>query len=200
MMTTLATGALEAGIPLFLEDNLGLNAAWIGAVLLVMVIAQGIGGWMWGALVDKNGPVRYMTIGWYVVTVAMLAAGYVAHSISDTTLAAYCIIVILGIFQFAISAAQVPMLPMVDAATSQVYGKGGAGLAFGAFGTAWAAGTIVGPMVIGPVYDYTHSWGITLGILAIPMFIGLIITVSNRQLLDDCYNSEMSKRLDSEEF
>ena len=198
MMTTLATGALEAGIPLFLEDNLGLNAAWIGAVLLVMVVAQGIGGWMWGALVDKNGPVRYMTIGWYVVTVAMLAAGYVAYSISDTTLAAYCIIVILGIFQFAISAAQVPMLPMVDTATSQVYGKGGAGLAFGAFGTAWAAGTIVGPMVIGPVYDYTNSWGITLGILAIPMFIGLVITLTNRQLLDDCYNSEMSKRFESE--
>lgn len=198
MMTTLATGALEAGIPLFLEDNLGLNAAWIGAVLLVMVVAQGFGGWMWGALVDKNGPVRYMTIGWYVVTVAMLAAGYVAHSISDTTLAAYCIIVILGIFQFAISAAQVPMLPMVDAATSQVYGKGGAGLAFGAFGTAWAAGTIVGPMVIGPVFDYTNSWGITLGILAIPMFIGLVITLTNRQLLEDCYNSEMSKRLESE--
>lgn len=198
MMTTLATGALEAGIPLFLEDNLGLNAAWIGAVLLVMVVAQGFGGWMWGALVDKNGPVRYMTIGWYVVTVAMLAAGYVAHSISDTTLAAYCIIVILGIFQFAISAAQVPMLPMVDAATSQVYGKGGAGLAFGAFGTAWAAGTIVGPMIIGPVFDYTNSWGITLGILAIPMFIGLVITLTNRQLLDDCYNSEMSKRLESE--
>ena len=197
MMTTLATGALEAGIPLFLEDNLGLNAAWIGAVLLVMVVAQGMGGWMWGALVDKNGPVRYMTIGWYVVTVAMLAAGYVAHSISDTTLAAYCIIVILGIFQFAISAAQVPMLPMVDTATSQVYGKGGAGLAFGAFGTAWAAGTIVGPMVIGPVFDYTNSWGITLGILAIPMFIGLVITLTNRQLLDDCYNSEMSKRLES---
>ena len=198
MMTTLATGALEAGIPLFLEDNLGLNAAWIGAVLLVMVVAQGIGGWMWGALVDKNGPVRYMTIGWYVVTVAMLAAGYVAYSISDTTLAAYCIIVILGIFQFAISAAQVPMLPMVDTATSQVYGKGGAGLAFGAFGTAWAAGTIVGPMVIGPVYDYTNSWGITLGILAIPMFIGLVITLTNRQLLGDCYNSEMSKRFESE--
>ena len=198
MMTTLATGALEAGIPLFLEDNLGLNAAWIGAVLLVMVVAQGIGGWMWGALVDKNGPVRYMTIGWYVVTVAMLAAGYVAYSISDTTLAAYCIIVILGIFQFAISAAQVPMLPMVDTATSQVYGKGGAGLAFGAFGTAWAAGTIVGPMVIGPVYDYTNSWGITLGILTIPMFIGLVITLTNRQLLDDCYNSEMSKRFESE--
>ena len=90
------------------------------------------------------------------------------------------------------------MLPMGDTATSQGYGEGGAGLAFGAFGTAWAAGTIVGPMVIGPVYDYTHSWGITQGILAIPMFIGLIITISNRQLLNDCYNSEMSKRLESE--
>ena len=120
--------------------------------------------------------------------------------IADAVLAAYCIIVILGIFQFAISAAQVPMLPMVDAATTQVYGKGGAGLAFGAFGTAWAAGTIVGPMVIGPVYDYTDSWGITLGILAIPMAIGLIITLTNRQLLSDCYNSEMSKRLESNDM
>ena len=79
-----------------------------------MVVAQGLGGWMWGVLVDRNGPVKYMTFGWSVVTVALLAAGYVAHSISDVTLAAYCIIVILGIFQFAISAAQVPMLPMVD--------------------------------------------------------------------------------------
>ena len=197
-MTTLATGALEAGIPLFLEDNLGLNAAWIGAVLLVMVVAQGLGGWMWGALVDRNGPVKYMIFGWWIVTIAMLAAGYVAYSISDATLVAYCIIVILGIFQFAISAAQVPMLPMIDTATSQVYGKGGAGLAFGAFGTAWAAGTIIGPMVIGPVFDYTGSWGITLGILAIPMFAGLVITVTNRQMLRECYNSEMSKRLESE--
>tara|TARA_B110001452_G_scaffold259392_1_gene255692 strand:- start:4129 stop:5385 length:1257 start_codon:yes stop_codon:yes gene_type:complete len=198
MLTTLATGALEAGIPLFLADSLSLNAAWIGGVILVMVVAQGLGGWMWGVLVDRNGPVKYMTFGWAVVTVALLAAGYVAHSINDVTLAAYFIIVILGIFQFAISAAQVPMLPMVDAATTQVYGKGGAGLAFGAFGTAWAAGTIIGPMVIGPVYDYTNSWGITLGILAIPMAMGLIITVGNGQLLTDCYNSEMSKRLDSE--
>ena len=92
-MTTLATGALEAGVPLFLDENLGLNAAWIGAVLLVMVIAQGMGGWIWGALVDRNGPVRYMVFGWYIVTFAMLAAGYVAYSISDAVLAAYCIIV-----------------------------------------------------------------------------------------------------------
>ena len=198
MMTTLATGALEAGVPLYLEESLGLNAAWIGAVLLVMVVAQGTGGWIWGALVDKNGPVRYMIFGWYIVTAAMLAAGYVAHSISDSALAAYCIIVILGIFQFAISAAQVPMLPMVDTATSQVYGKGGAGLAFGAFGTAWAAGTIVGPMVIGPVFDTTNSWGITLGILAIPMFAGLLITLTNKQMLAECYESEMSKRFESE--
>ena len=197
-MTTLVTGALEAGVPLFLDENLGLNAAWIGAVLLVMVIAQGMGGWIWGALVDRNGPVRYMVFGWYIVTFAMLAAGYVAYSISDAVLAAYCIIVILGIFQFAISAAQVPMLPMIDTATSQVYGKGGAGLAFGAFGTAWAAGTIIGPMVIGPVYDYTGSWGITLGILAIPMVCGLLITLSNRELLAECYDSEMSKRHESE--
>ena len=63
MLTTLATGALEAGIPLFLADSLSLNAAWIGGVILVMVVAQGLGGWMWGVLVDRNGPVKYMTFG-----------------------------------------------------------------------------------------------------------------------------------------
>ena len=54
-------------------------------------------------------------------------------------------------------------------------------------------------MVIGPVYDYTGSWGITLGILAIPMLCGLLITLSNRELLAECYDSEMSKRLESEQ-
>ena len=52
--------------------------------------------------------------------------------------------------------------------------------------------------MIGPVFDYTNSWGITLGILAIPMLAGLIITIFNSQLLHDCYSEEMEKRLESE--
>ena len=194
MMTTLATGALEAGVPLFLGEELGLNSGWIGAVLLVMVLAQGAGGWLWGTLVDKNGPVRYMIIGWSLVTISLISAGLVAWKITDSALAAYYILIILGVFQFAIAAAQVPMLPMVDTATSQAYGKGGAGLAFGAFGTAWAAGTIIGPMKIGPVYDYTNSWALALGILAVPMAIGLLITLRNKEMLSDCYASEMANR------
>jgi DHA1 family tetracycline resistance protein-like MFS transporter len=195
MMTTLATGALEAGVPLFLGEELGLSSGWIGAIILVMVLAQGAGGWLWGTLVDKNGPVRYMIIGWSLVTISLISAGIVAWKITDSVLAAYYIIVILGVFQFAIAAAQVPMLPMVDTATSQAYGKGGAGLAFGAFGTAWAAGTIIGPLIIGPVYDYTNSWAVALGILAVPMAIGLLITLRNKEMLSDCYTSEMANRV-----
>ena len=37
-ITTVATGALEAGVPLFLDDSLGLSSAEIGGVLLVMVL------------------------------------------------------------------------------------------------------------------------------------------------------------------
>jgi DHA1 family tetracycline resistance protein-like MFS transporter len=194
MMTTLATGALEAGIPLFLGESLGLNSGWIGAVLLVMVLAQGAGGWLWGTLVDKNGPVRYMIMGWSLVTISLISAGFVAWKVTDSVAAAYYILIILGIFQFAIAAAQVPLLPMVDTATSQAYGKGGAGLAFGAFGTAWAAGTIIGPLIIGPVYDYTNSWAFALGVLAVPMAIGLLITLRNKEMLSDCYASEMANR------
>ena len=106
MMTTLATGALEAGVPLFLGDSLGLNSGWIGAVLLVMVLAQGAGGWLWGTLVDKNGPVRYMIIGWSLVTISLISAGIVAWKVTDSVIAAYYLLIILGAFQFAIAAAK----------------------------------------------------------------------------------------------
>ena len=90
------------------------------------------------------------------------------------------------------------MLPMIDTATTQAYGGGSAGLAFGAFGTAWAAGTIIGPMLIGPVLDYSHSWAITFGVLALPMVIGLIITIANGHVLNSCYEAEMSMRKESQ--
>ena len=53
-ITTLATGALEAGGPLFLDEKLGLKPAAIGGVLLVMVFTQGMGSLFWGKLVDKK--------------------------------------------------------------------------------------------------------------------------------------------------
>jgi MFS family permease len=159
-----------------------------------MVLAQGIGGWVWGAKVDRKGPVRYMKIGWVVVTISLIGAGLVAHYVSDIILAAYLIMIILGAFQFTIAAAQVPMLPMIDTATTNAYGEGSAGLAFGAFGTAWATGTIIGPLIIGPMYDLTNSWGLTIGVLAIPMAFGLWLTLKNQEMLTECYNTEMGKR------
>ncbi len=198
VLATMATGALEAGIPLFLAESLKLGPAWIGGVLLVMVLAQGMGGWIWGAKVDRKGPVRYMKLGWTVVTIALIGAGLVAHYVSDVVLAAYFIMIILGAFQFTIAAAQIPMLPMIDTATTNAYGEGSAGLAFGAFGTAWATGTIIGPLIIGPMYDATNSWGLTIGVLAIPMVFGLLLTLKNQEMLTECYNAEMGKRSESE--
>ena len=193
-ITTLATGALEAGAPLFLHDSLGLSTAAIGGVLLVMVLTQGLGSMFWGRLVDKRGPTRYMTIGWLVVSVSLISVG-VAGKMLDGMMAILAMLVLLGIYQFAIAAAQIPMLPMIDTAATQAYGDGNPGLAFGAFGTAWAAGTIVGPMIVGPFYDLFNSWPIALGMLGLPAIVGLVITVRNKQMLADCYASEMEKRL-----
>ena len=197
VLATIATGALEAGIPLFLADGLGMGSAKIGLVILVMVLVQGLGGWVWGIQVDKKGPVRFMIFGWIIVTITLLACGYVATDLSNKS-AIWLIIGILAVFQFSIAATQVPMLPMIDTATTQAYGSGSAGLAFGAFGTAWAAGTMIGPMLIGPVLDYSGSWAITLGILAIPMIIGLVITIANGHDLNRCYEAEMSMRKESQ--
>ena len=196
-LATIATGALEAGIPLFLAEGLGMGSGMIGLVILVMVLVQGLGSWIWGIQVDKKGPVRFMIFGWIIVTITLLACSYVATDLSNKS-SIWLIIGILAAFQFSIAATQVPMLPMIDTATTQAYGSGSAGLAFGAFGTAWAAGTIIGPLLIGPVLDYSGSWAITLGMLAIPMIIGLMITIANGHVLNSCYEAEMSMRKESQ--
>ena len=196
-ITTLATGALEAGGPLFLNDELGLKPAAIGGVLLVMVFTQGIGSLFWGKLVDKNGPTRYMLMGWMVVTISLAMVGVLGFQLSGKQ-AIIAMIIMLGIYQFAIAATQIPMLTMIDAAANQAYGSGNPGLAFGAFGTAWAAGTIVGPLIVGPVYDLSGSWPLSLGLLCVPALFGFILTFRNQDILNECYNSEMSNRLEAE--
>jgi len=194
MVTTIATGALEAGVPLFLSDELQLGSAMIGGVLLVMVLMQGIGSLVWGKLVDKRGPTRYMVIGWSLVVVSLAGVGVFGWKLEGVAAIA-SMILLLGIFQYSIAAAQIPMLPMIDTAATQACGEGNPGLAFGAFGTAWAAGTILGPLLVGPVYDISNSWPLALGLLAVPATFALIMTLRNKEMLHDCYASVMEERV-----
>ena len=192
-ITTVATGALEAGVPLFLDDSLGLSSAAIGGVLLVMVLMQGLGSVVWGRWVDRHGPTRYMLIGWCFVVLSLLGVGLVGYVLTGN-LAVFAMIGLLGTFQFFIAAAQIPMLPMIDTATNRALGEGNPGLAFGVFGAAWAAGTIVGPLLVGPVFDAFQSWPVALGGLALPAFGALMLTLTNRHLLHECYDVEIQKR------
>jgi MFS family permease len=198
-LSTLATGALEAGVPLFLSDEpLSMSVGWIGATILLLVVLQGGGSWWWGRLVDKRGPVRYMLIGWSGVSIALMAAAVIILLNPENLGMMIIVVGFMAMFQFSVAAAQVPVLPMIDTATCQAYGRGGAGLAFGAAGTVWAAGAIVGPMMIGPVLDLTGSWALTFGLLVIPCSIGLVITMRNREILEECYFSEMKNRSSEE--
>ena len=192
-ITTVATGALEAGVPLFLDDSLGLSSAEIGGVLLVMVLMQGIGSVVWGRLVDKKGPTRYMIIGWSCVVLSLLGVGVVGALVTGE-MAIFGMIALLGGFQFSIAAAQIPMLPMIDTATNRALGEGNPGLAFGVFGAAWAAGTILGPLLVGPVFDVFGSWALALGGLAVPAFGALLLTLVNKEILGECYDTEIAKR------
>ena len=192
-ITTVATGALEAGVPLFLDDTLGLSSAEIGGVLLVMVLMQGIGSVVWGRLVDRKGPTRYMVIGWTFVVLSLVGVA-ATGALLKGDVAVFAMIGLLGAFQFSIAAAQIPMLPMIDTATNRALGEGNPGLAFGVFGAAWAAGTILGPLLVGPVFDLFGSWALALGGLAIPALGALLITLVNREVLRDCYETEINKR------
>ncbi|DAC10001.1 MAG TPA: MFS transporter [Candidatus Poseidoniales archaeon] len=194
-ITTLATGALEAGVPLFLDDALGLSAAQIGGVLLVMVLMQGLGSVIWGRWVDRNGPTRYMLIGWLFVSLALLGVGLVGQVLTGTA-AVLAMIVLLGTFQFFIAAAQLPMLPMIDPAPRRALGEGNPGLAFGVFGAAWAAGTILGPLLVGPMFDAFSSWALALGCLCVPALGALAMTYGNQDVLHECYAEEIQKRIE----
>ena len=192
--TALATGALEAGIPLLLsEPPHDMGPGGISLVLLVLVLLQGVGGWWWGRQVDRTGPTRWMIFGWVGVTIGLVAAG-VMSAVIDNKMGLVMLVAMLGIFQFSVAAAQIPMLPMIDAATSRAYGTGSAGLAFGAFGTAWAAGTLIGPLFIGALHDLTGEWSLSLGLLAIPGIMGIWLTLANREELRSCYDEEMERR------
>lgn len=192
-LTTVATGALEAGVPLFLDDELGLNPAQIGGVLLSMVLMQGLGSVLWGRLVDLHGPTRYMMLGWVIALVALIGVAWAGWWFTGRT-TVVAMIVMLGLFQFSIAAAQIPMLPVIDTATHRALGAGHLGLAFGAFGAAWGAGTIVGPLLVGPMYDLTGSWPLAIGALAIPTAVALWITVRHRDEIEACYLDEMNRR------
>ena len=161
-----------------------------------MVLMQGLGSLIWGKLVDRNGPTRYMILGWSVVVISLIGVGCVGWIYTGTH-AIIGMIILLGAFQFSIAAAQIPMIPIIDTATNQALGDGNPGLAFGAFGTAWAAGTILGPLLVGPVFDIFQSWALALGVLAIPASIALFITLRNREILHECYDLEMQRRLKS---
>ena len=132
-------------------------------------------------------------MGWVGVTLSLLIAGMIASKGSSREFL-YFIILMLCVFQFSVAAAQIPMLPMIDTATSQAYGRGGSGLAFGAFSTAWAIGTLIGPLAIGILNDITGSWATALGMLALPGILGLTITLRHRESLMDCYQQEMQNR------
>ncbi|RJU89688.1 MAG: MFS transporter [Candidatus Poseidoniales archaeon] len=192
-LTTVATGALEAGVPLFLDDEMGLNPAQIGGVLLSMVLMQGLGSVLWGRLVDRHGPTRYMMSGWALAVLSLVFVALAGWWFTGQT-AVLAMIVLLGLFQFSIAAAQIPMLPVIDTATHRALGAGHLGLAFGAFGAAWGAGTIVGPLLIGPMFDLSGSWPLAIGALAIPTSVALWVTVRYRQDIESCYLEEMNRR------
>lgn len=53
---------------------------------------------------------------------------------------------------------------------------------------------MIGPLLVGPVFDLFGSWPIAIGAVALPTGVALVITVRNRHLIEDCYLEEMNHR------
>ena len=159
---SIISGALEVAVPLVLSEELSYGPTRIGLVVVALVVLQVGGATLWGRVADRVGPARPMTGGWTGV-VTMLALASILSG-ADLALAA---VLVMGLFALSLSAAQLPLIPAIEAAALGE-GASSSAIAFGLLDAGWAAGPVVGPLVVGPLRDLSTGWAASWVALACP--------------------------------
>jgi sugar phosphate permease len=157
---TLTQTALLTFLPVFLANDLGYSAYWVGGCLFVLQTAGFIAAPIAGHLSDRMGRRRII-----MSSMAMTGVILVVMAVAGRSPAFVFFIAFLGFFLFAIRA-------VLQAWVLDATPKSMAGTAIGVMFCAQAVGAAIGPIVSGVIADH-------YGIMAAFYFLAASIVVAN---------------------
>jgi len=157
---TLTQTALLTFLPVFLANDLGYSAYWVGGCLAVLQIAGFIAAPIAGHLSDRMGRRRII-----ISSMTMTGVILLFMAVADRSPAFVLFIAFLGFFLFAIRA-------VLQAWVLDATPKSMAGTAIGIMFCAQAVGAAIGPIVAGIIADH-------YGIMAAFYFLAASIVVAN---------------------
>jgi MFS family permease len=180
MASSLMT-SFDAILPLFVHTTFSWNALGAGLIFLPIVIASFLGPLI-GGLADKYGPRWLATSGFLLTTPFLILLRLVDHNSIGQKVLLCALLVLIGL---GLNLALVPLMAEITYAVQAKaerappgrYGKNGAyAQAYGLFNMAWAAGSMIGPLLAGLVVE-ARGWGTATLILAVVCAITAVPTV-----------------------
>jgi MFS family permease len=162
MQASLLT-SFDSILPLFVKTTFHWNSIGAGLIFLPLVLATFIGPVI-GRLSDKYGPRWLASSGFvlacpFLILLRLVEANTINHKVM---LCAFLALVGLGL-TLALTPVMAEISYAVDAKARRsppgFFGKNGAyAQAYGLFNMAWAAGSMIGPLLAGLV-NKSHGWG-----------------------------------------
>ncbi|KAF7933992.1 uncharacterized protein EAE98_003701 [Botrytis deweyae] len=189
--------SFDSVIPLFVQDTFHWNSVGAGLIFLALVVpsfAAPVVGWA----CDRYGPRWPCVAGFCFATPFWILLRLVTHNSLEQKVLLCALLALIGVsLTCAMPGLMAEVTYIVEAKEKQIpgrFGKNGAyAQAYGLFITAYAAGTLVGPIWAGYVED-SSGWGtmsLSLGLFslagAVPCLIwtGGLITKSNAKTAEE---------------
>ncbi|EGP87771.1 uncharacterized protein MYCGRDRAFT_40588 [Zymoseptoria tritici IPO323] len=179
MASSLMT-SFDAILPLFVRDTFSWSSLGAGLIFLPIVIASLLGPWI-GGLADRYGPRWLATSGFILATPFLVLLRLVDHNSLSQKVMLCAFLVVIGL---GLNLALVPLMAEITyavqakAARAEVgaFGRNGAyAQAYGLFNMAWAAGSMIGPLLAGLIVE-AHGWSLATLILGIVSLVTAVPT------------------------
>ncbi|KAF2169394.1 hypothetical protein M409DRAFT_20614 [Zasmidium cellare ATCC 36951] len=161
MQSTLLT-AFDSILPLFVRDTFGWNSTGAGLIFLPIVVATFTGPVI-GRLSDKYGPRWLATSGFVVACPFLILLRLVDHNTLGQKVLLCALLALCGIgLTLALTPIMAEIAYAVEAKAARrpsgFFGENGAyAQAYALFNMAWAAGSMIGPLLAGLV-NQSHGW------------------------------------------
>lgn len=161
MQSTLLT-AFDSILPLFVRDTFGWNSTGAGLIFLPIVVATFMGPVI-GKMSDKYGPRWLATSGFVVACPFLILLRLIDHNTIGQKVLLCALLALIGLgLTLALTPVMAEIAYAVEAKAARhppgFFGKNGAyAQAYALFNMAWAAGSMIGPLLAGLVNE-THGW------------------------------------------